>query len=95
MLGLIIDQMTKQCKECNGLFIYVTNNQQCLGCSQKNELEFQKIKEYLRQFPRASIGVIATILDISVSNIQKYIDQGRLEMVEKADKRQSKDSVNE
>jgi len=73
----------KQCKECNGTFIYTTINQQCLGCSQKNELEFQRIKEYLRQFPRSSIGVVATILDISVANLQKYIDQGRLEMVEK------------
>lgn len=73
----------KQCKECNGTFLYITNDQQCLSCSQKNELEFQKIKSYLKQFPRSSIGTIATVLDISVANIQKYIDQGRLEMIEK------------
>ncbi|HEY5562805.1 MAG TPA: MerR family transcriptional regulator [Clostridiaceae bacterium] len=73
----------KQCKDCNGTFQYTTNDQQCLTCSQKNELEFQQIKSYLRQHPKSSIGAIATILDISVSNIQKYLDEGRLEIIEK------------
>lgn len=74
---------SKQCKECNGTFIYTTTDQLCLSCSQKNELEFQRIKAYLKQHPRSSIGTIATILDIAVANIQKYIDQDRLEIVEK------------
>ncbi len=73
----------KQCKECNGTFLYTTNDNLCLSCSQKNELEFQKIKEYLKRFPKSSIGAVATALDITVANIQKYIDQGRLEMLEK------------
>ena len=73
----------KQCKECNGTFLYTTNDNLCLSCSQKNELEFQKIKEYLKRFPKSSIGTVATALDITVANIQKYIDQGRLEMLEK------------
>jgi len=73
----------KQCKGCNGTFQHTTNDNLCLSCSQKNELEFQRIKEYLKRFPNSSIGTVATILDISVANIQKYIDEGRLEMVEK------------
>ena len=74
----------KQCKQCNGTFIYTTNDQLCLSCSQMNELEFQKIKEYLKQHPRSSIGTIATVLDINVANIQKYVDEDRLEVVVKA-----------
>ncbi|MHB8063577.1 MAG: MerR family transcriptional regulator [Ruminiclostridium sp.] len=73
----------KQCKECYGTFQHTTNDNLCLSCSQKNELEFQKIREYLKRHPRSSIGTVATILDIGVANIQKYIDEGRLEMVEK------------
>lgn len=73
----------KQCKECNGTFLYTTNDQLCLSCSQKNELEFQRIKEYLKHHPRSSIGVVATALDINVAHIQKYIEEGRLEMVVK------------
>lgn len=72
----------KQCKECNGTFQYTTNNNLCLCCSQKNELEFQKIRDYLKRHPKSSIGTVATILDVSVANIQKYIDQGRLEIVD-------------
>ena len=74
---------SKQCKECNGTFLYTTTDQLCLSCSQKNELEFQRIKEYLKQHPRSSIGVVATALDINVANIQKYVEEGRLDLVEK------------
>lgn len=72
----------RQCKECGGTFLY-TKKDLCLSCSQRNELEFQKIKEFLKQRPRTSIGVVSTTLDISVANIQKFIDQGRIEMIEK------------
>jgi len=73
----------KQCKECNGTFQHTTNNNLCLSCSQKNELEFQRIKEYLKQHPKSSIGTIATILDIAVAHIQKFVDEDRLEIVQK------------
>lgn len=72
----------KQCKECYGMFLYTTNNQLCFCCSQRNEQEFQKIKAYLRLHPKSSIGTIATELDISVATIQKFIDEGRLEMLD-------------
>lgn len=74
---------SKQCRQCKGTFLYLTNDQLCLSCSQNNELEFKRIKAYLQQYPGASIGTIATVLDISVSNIQKYIDEGRLDIIEK------------
>ncbi len=73
----------KQCKQCNGTFLYTTNDNLCLSCSQKNELEFKRIKSFLKEHPKSSIGTISTELDISVANIQKYIDEGRLEMVDK------------
>lgn len=74
---------TKQCKECLGLFQYTTSDGLCLTCSQRNELEFKKIKNYLKLHPRSSIGKIATELDIKVGNIQKFVDEGRLEIVDK------------
>ncbi len=73
----------KQCKECLGTFQYTTSDGLCLSCSQRNELEFKKIKSYLKINPKSSIGKIATELDIKVANIQKFVDEGRLEIVEK------------
>ncbi len=73
----------KQCKECLGSFQYITSDGLCLGCTQKNELEFNRIKSYLKMYPRSSIGKIATELDIKVANIQRFVDEGRLEIVEK------------
>ncbi|EMS70084.1 hypothetical protein [Ruminiclostridium cellobioparum] len=74
---------TKQCKECMGMFQYTTSDGLCLTCSQRNELEFKKIKNYLKLNPRATIGKIATDLDIKVAHIQKFVDEGRLEIIDK------------
>ncbi len=73
----------KQCKECLGQFQYTTSDGLCLICSQRNELEFKKIKNYLQLNPRATIGKIATELEIKVAHIQKFVDEGRLEIIDK------------
>ena len=73
----------KQCKECSGTFLYTNSDGLCLSCTQKNELEFNRIKSYLKMHPRSSIGKIATELDIKVANIQRFVDEGRLEIIEK------------
>ncbi|ACL77635.1 MerR family transcriptional regulator [Ruminiclostridium cellulolyticum] len=73
----------KRCKECNGIFQYVTSKQLCLSCSQKDEFEFRRIKEFLKDNPKSSVSMVASSLDISVSHIQKFIDEGRLEIVVK------------
>ena len=74
---------SKKCKECSGIFLYTTIDGLCLSCSQKNELVFKKIKSYLEMYPRSTVGRIATELDINVSIIQKFIDEGRLEILDK------------
>ncbi|QNU67199.1 MerR family transcriptional regulator [Ruminiclostridium herbifermentans] len=73
----------KKCRQCGGTFLYTTNDDLCFSCIQKNELEFQKIKNFLKEHPRSSVALISTTLDISVATIQKFIDEGRLEMVDK------------
>lgn len=73
----------KQCIQCAGLFQYITRDGLCFACSQKNELEFKRIKSYLEMHPRSTVGIISTELGINVSVIQKFMDEGRLEIVEK------------
>ena len=73
----------KRCKECNCTFQYVTSEQLCLSCSQKNESEFRRIKEFLKDNPKSSVSLVATSLEINVSHIQKFIDEGRLEIIDK------------
>ncbi len=73
----------RRCKECCGTFQYVTSEQLCLSCSQKNESEFRRIKEFLKDNPKSSVSMVASSLDINVSHIQKFIDEGRLEIVGK------------
>lgn len=73
----------KRCKECNGTFQYVSSEQLCLSCSQKNDSEFRRIKEFLKDNPKSSVSMVASSLDINVSHIQKFIEEGRLEIVDK------------
>ncbi|PYG89214.1 hypothetical protein LY28_01037 [Ruminiclostridium sufflavum DSM 19573] len=73
----------RKCKQCNRTFLYTTNDDLCFSCIQKNDMEFKKIRNFLKEHPRASIGTVSTMLDISVATIQKLIDDGRLEMADK------------
>lgn len=73
----------KQCVQCSGQFEYLTSDGLCLKCSQKTDLDFKRIKNYLEMHPRSTVGVISTELSVSVSVIQKFMDEGRLEIVEK------------
>lgn len=73
----------KQCKECMATFQYTNSDGLCLTCSQKTELEFSRIKNFLKLHPKSTISRIATELDIKVASIQRFVDEGRLEIIEK------------
>ncbi len=74
----------KQCVQCSEQFEYLTSDGLCFKCSQKTDLDFKRIKNYLEMHPRSTVGVISTELGIAVSVIEKFMDEGRLEIVEKA-----------
>lgn len=76
-------QISKQCAECGGNFLHVNSDGLCLKCSQKDKLDFSKIKEYLMDHPGSSMAAISAELNISTARIQKYIDEGRIEIINK------------
>lgn len=47
-----------------------------------DEENFKRIKEYLDQHPKATILQVAVDLDITVKMIERYLREGRLEIVE-------------
>ena len=72
----------KNCKKCKRIFQYLTGPQLCITCKDEDELEFQEIKKYLKEHPRATMTEVAEALEISVEKITKFLRDGRLEVAE-------------
>jgi len=55
----------------------------CPPCFQQDMQDFEKIRRYLYEHPGAKIFEVSTVLDIPVSQIKRYLREGRLEILEK------------
>jgi methionyl-tRNA synthetase len=71
----------RNCLWCGKIFNYVSGPVICPACRKKDEEDFKKIKQYLYDYPRASISQISSNLEISVKRIKEYLRQGRLEII--------------
>jgi flagellar operon protein (TIGR03826 family) len=65
------------CKECGRLFIKVTSDI-CPDCQRKEEEEFDRVKEYLKNHPNANLSEIMEATGVSENRISKFIRMGRL-----------------
>lgn len=63
--------------ESNGFIIL------CPTCYEKDQKDFERIRQYLYEHPRAKIFQVSTDLDMPVSKLKRYLREGRLEIVEK------------
>lgn len=70
----------KVCKSCKKLFQHVVGPEICQSCKQLEEDLFQKVKAYLRENPGATMHVVSEETEVSVSLIEKFLRQGRLEV---------------
>ena len=69
----------KNCKRCGKIFNHIGGPQICPDCKLKEEEEFGRIKEYLEDNPKAALAKVAEDLELSISTIERYIKNGRLE----------------
>lgn len=65
------------CKECGKLFFKVVSDI-CPDCQKKEEEDFNKVKEFLKEYPNASLVEIMEATGVSESKISKFIRTGRL-----------------
>jgi flagellar operon protein (TIGR03826 family) len=72
----------KSCKRCGRLFQYVTGKTVCPDCKQKEELLFEKVKDYLREHPGAIIKEVSEETGASVPMIESFLKAGRLQVAE-------------
>lgn len=68
----------KNCRRCNRLFQYVTGRMICPVCRDEEEKDFQRVKDYLYDHPKAPLAQVSQETDVSVSTIKHYLREGRL-----------------
>ena len=71
----------RNCKTCGKIYSYSGGIQSCPSCKEKDEIIFKKVKDYLYDYPGASLSQVSTVLDISVERLKTYLKEGRLEIV--------------
>lgn len=72
----------KACKRCGRLFQYVTGSIICSECKKSEEDVFITVKEYIIEHKGATIEEVSCETGASVTLIEKFLKQGRLEIVE-------------
>lgn len=73
----------KNCKVCGRLFQEIGLFDRCPNCFQRDEEDFNKIREYLFIHPYAKIFEVSVNLNISINKIKRFLRDGRMEIIEK------------
>ena len=70
------------CKMCGRLFQANELVKVCQNCTEQDESNYNELRGYLIEHPRASIYEVATNLNISINKIKYFLREGRIEIVE-------------
>lgn len=69
----------RNCKKCGKIYSY-DGFSTCGECRKEQELSFQKVKEYLHEFPGAGVNQVEESTGVEAKEIMEFLRQGRLEM---------------
>jgi len=69
----------RNCKLCNGLFIY-QGNPVCPKCMSEMDGYFQTVSQYIEEHPEATIGEIAEETGVEEKIILRFLHEGRLQL---------------
>jgi len=68
-----------RCQECGGLFSFLPRGV-CADCLDQIERDFQTVRDYLRENPKALVFQVAEATEVDEARIQGFIDDGRIEL---------------
>ncbi len=74
----------RNCKGCGRLFNYMQGPPLCPACISDLEDKFHKVKEYLRDNPKAPISVVAEENEVSIKQIRQWVREERLSFTEES-----------
>ncbi len=68
-----------ECKVCGSMFMKFGKTQICTKCMDKEEEYFIKVKDYLYDYPSATVEEVSEQTDVDEAFIKYWVDNGRLE----------------
>ncbi|MBC7216847.1 MAG: MerR family transcriptional regulator [Candidatus Caldatribacterium sp.] len=71
-----------RCKRCGVIFQKVIDRDICPACLEKEEEEFQKVKEFFRQHPKARLEEVSEATGVDKKTILEFLKEGRLQVAE-------------
>ncbi len=69
----------KNCRKCGKIFNYISGPIICPACQEKQEEEFQKVKEYIRSNPGCTLVQTAKDCEVEANLIKQWVKEERLE----------------
>lgn len=66
------------CKSCGKLFNFIRGQKLCPNCAKKLEDKFFEVKKYVRENPNVDIRELSEAMDVSVSQINRWVREERL-----------------
>lgn len=71
----------RNCKRCGKIYNY-DGFSICRNCRRDDEVDFQKVKEYVYEYPGANISEVHEVTEVAVDKIISFLREGRLEIAE-------------
>lgn len=71
-----------KCKRCKNLFNKIVDKDICPACMEKEEEEFQKVKDFLKRYPEKKLEEISEETGVDKKVILDFIREGRLQLAE-------------
>ncbi|MCS7233110.1 MAG: hypothetical protein N3C62_00255 [Synergistetes bacterium] len=68
------------CIKCNRAFLWTGGRKVCPRCLEEEEKDFEKVYNYLRDHPRATIREISEATEVDEDEILEFIKQGRIQL---------------
>lgn len=70
----------RNCRRCKRIFNYVMGPQICEACKKVEEDDFEKVREFVKEFPGATIQEVSAATEVSTALIYRFLREGRLEV---------------
>jgi flagellar operon protein (TIGR03826 family) len=72
----------KNCSRCNKIFMYVSGLRLCDSCKKLDEEDFERVRQFVRDFPGATIPEVSKETGVPSQMIYRYLKEGKLEVSE-------------
>lgn len=72
----------RNCKQCGNLFLYNGTQLVCPQCFEKEEKNFELVKDYLWDHPKASLRQVVEGTGVREDKILRYLQEGRISLAD-------------